>query len=214
MAITRLGPNNSTNISGINLTSQVTGLLPLANGGTAATSVPQDYVKLHSTTMSTGAANVDLNGYFSSTYNAYEVVGMNVKGTDNNEYLSMRAITSGGAQASSMSSILPGWYVTSGGTGTEVNYSKGGNRFYLYKMAPHQSSMFRLLITFPLKTDEHKCYICHSGGEDYISGADNQSLRISSGRYEADTALTGLRFLTGNDSNLTTGTFTMYGIKN
>ena len=38
MAITRLGPNNSTNISGINLTSQVTGTLPTANGGTGATS--------------------------------------------------------------------------------------------------------------------------------------------------------------------------------
>jgi len=38
MAITRLGPNNSTNITGINLTSQVTGTLPTANGGTGATS--------------------------------------------------------------------------------------------------------------------------------------------------------------------------------
>ena len=172
------------------------------------------YIKLHSTTMSTSAATVDIDGYFSSDYDAYEVIGMNVKGTNNNEYLSMRVITSGGAQASSQSSILPGWNVSSSGKTEETNYAKGANRFYLYKMAPHQSSMFRLLITFPLKTDEHKCYICHSGGEDYISGADNQSLRISSGRYEADTALTGLRFLTGDDSNLTSGTFTMYGIKN
>ena len=37
MALTRLGPNNSANISGINLTSQVTGTLPVANGGTGAT---------------------------------------------------------------------------------------------------------------------------------------------------------------------------------
>ena len=38
MALTRLGPNNTTNITGINLTSQVTGTLPVANGGTALTS--------------------------------------------------------------------------------------------------------------------------------------------------------------------------------
>jgi len=209
MALTRLGPNQL-----LNLASNVTGTLPTANGGTGATSVPQDYVKLHSTTMSTGAANVDLDGYFSSTYNAYEVVGMNVKGTDENQYLSMRAITSAGAQASSMSSILPEWYVTSAGTSTEVNYSKGGNRFYLFKMSPHQSHMFRMLITFPLKTDEHKLWICHSGGQDYAGGTDRQSMRISSGRYEVDTALTGVRFLTGNDTNLTSGTFTIYGIKN
>ena len=37
MALTRLGPNNSTNISGINLTSQVTGTLPAGNGGTGST---------------------------------------------------------------------------------------------------------------------------------------------------------------------------------
>lgn len=37
MALTRLGPNNSTNISGINLTSQVTGTLPTGNGGTGST---------------------------------------------------------------------------------------------------------------------------------------------------------------------------------
>ena len=201
-------------ISKVKLTTGVTGLLPLANGGTAATSVPQDYVKLHSTTMSTAAATVDLDGYFSSTYNAYEVVGMNVKGTDNNEYLSMRVITSGGAQTANHSSILPGWNVSSSGSTTETNYSKNGSRFYLHKMAPHQSSMFRLLITFPLKTDEHKVWICHSGGEDYISSSDVQQIRVSSGRYEADTALTGLRFLTGNDTNLTSGTFTLYGIKN
>ena len=39
MAITRLGPNNSTNISGVNLTSQVTGTLPTGNGGSGRTAV-------------------------------------------------------------------------------------------------------------------------------------------------------------------------------
>ena len=42
MALTRLGPNNSTNISGINLTSQVTGTLPVASGGTGLTSGTTD----------------------------------------------------------------------------------------------------------------------------------------------------------------------------
>ena len=38
MALTRLGPNNSSSISGINLASQVTGTLATGNGGTGATS--------------------------------------------------------------------------------------------------------------------------------------------------------------------------------
>ena len=50
MAITRLGPNNSANISGINLTSQVTGTLPTGNGGTGATSfAPGKVLQVQST---------------------------------------------------------------------------------------------------------------------------------------------------------------------
>tara|TARA_R100001509_G_C4833863_1_gene204209 strand:+ start:131 stop:781 length:651 start_codon:yes stop_codon:yes gene_type:complete len=76
MAITRLGPNNSTNISGINLTSQVTGTLPIANGGTAATSFdPASLVLIKSVTAS-DASNIifdnDASGVvFDDAYKCY-----------------------------------------------------------------------------------------------------------------------------------------------
>ena len=61
MAITRLGPNNSTNISGINLTSQVTGTLPTANGGTGATSFTAGKVlqAVYATTNTQVSSNVN-----------------------------------------------------------------------------------------------------------------------------------------------------------
>ncbi len=70
MAITRLGPNNSTNISGVNLTSQVTGTLPTANGGTGATSfapgkvlqVVQGTTTTSTSTTSTTYADTTLSG--------------------------------------------------------------------------------------------------------------------------------------------------------
>ena len=82
MAITRLGPNNSTNISGINLTSQVTGTLPVANGGTALSSgfvnggvsSPMFQAKLttNSTTFSEGSlTTLVMNSEDFDTDNAY-----------------------------------------------------------------------------------------------------------------------------------------------
>jgi hypothetical protein len=63
MALTRLGPNNSTNISGINLTSQVTGTLPTGNGGTGATSfAPGKLLQIQYTNYNTSVSTSD-QGY-------------------------------------------------------------------------------------------------------------------------------------------------------
>ena len=196
----------------LNATQALTGALPAVSGA-SLTGLATDFVKLHTTTVSSGTATVDINGYFSSTYDTYKIIGMNVKGTDDHEYISGRVMVGGSAQSSSHSSILPGFNVNSSGSTTETNYSKGGNRFYLFKNSTHQSHMFELTLTFPLKTDEHKVFTCLSGGQSYESVADLQSLRITSGRYESDSALSGFQFLTGDGTNITSGTFTLYGIK-
>ena len=65
MALTRLGPNNSANISGINLTSQVTGTLPTGNGGTGATSFSPG--KLKQVVTSVLAANTYSNSASAAT---------------------------------------------------------------------------------------------------------------------------------------------------
>ena len=196
----------------LNATLGLTGALPAVSGANL-TGIATDFVKLHTTTVSSGTATVDINGYFSSTYDTYKIIGMNVKGTDDHEYISARAMVGGSAQSSNSSSILPGFNVSSSGKTDETNYSKGGNRFFLFKNSTHQSHMFELTLTFPLKTDEHKVFTCLSGGQSYDSGTDLQSLRIMSGRYESDSALSGFQFLTGDDTNITSGTFTLYGIK-
>jgi|13_taG_2_1085334.scaffolds.fasta_scaffold71432_3 hypothetical protein len=71
MAITRLGPNNSTNISGINLTSQVTGTLPTGNGGTGATSFSPGKVLQ--------VVTDEVSGQVSSTSTSYvDITGLSV----------------------------------------------------------------------------------------------------------------------------------------
>jgi hypothetical protein len=73
MAITRIGLNQS-----INLASNVTGLLPLANGGTAATSVPQDYVKLSTATTTASTSTIEFTGLDTSIYRGYMILIQNL----------------------------------------------------------------------------------------------------------------------------------------
>ena len=56
-----------------------------------------------------------------------------------------------------------------------------------------------------IETDDLKI----AGGANITTSSSGDTLTAA-----LDTALTGLRFLTGNDTNLTSGTFTLYGIKN
>jgi len=81
--------------STINLTTKVTGTLPVANGGTGLaalgtanqvlavnsgataltfTSVSSDYVLLATTDISSSTASVSFDGYFSSTYTSYKLL--------------------------------------------------------------------------------------------------------------------------------------------
>ena len=75
MAITRLGSNQS-----VNLANNVTGTLPVANGGTALTSGfvngnTKGLVHISTTNISSGDASVELT--FSSSYDNYRIVVSN-----------------------------------------------------------------------------------------------------------------------------------------
>ena len=64
MALTRLGPNNSANISGINLTSQVTGTLPAGNGGTGSTTFsPGKLLQVQSVNFTSGVTSVTSDSF-------------------------------------------------------------------------------------------------------------------------------------------------------
>ena len=90
MALTRLGPNQS-----LNLASNVTGTLPIANGGTALTSGfvngnTKGLVHISTTNISDGDSEVELT--FSSSYDNYRIVisnlvPQNTSGTDARVYL-------------------------------------------------------------------------------------------------------------------------------
>ena len=70
MALTRLGPNQA-----VNLTSNVTGALPVANGGTALTSGFNNgtWVKLSESNITSDTADVNITG-ITATYRTHVVL--------------------------------------------------------------------------------------------------------------------------------------------
>ena len=79
MALTRLGPNNSTNISGIDLTSQVTGTLPVANGGTAITSGFENGITDFDSWRMTASVNNASSGVLNGTWERQDTNSENIK---------------------------------------------------------------------------------------------------------------------------------------
>lgn len=107
MAITRLGPNQS-----LNLANNVTGTLPIANGGTAATSFDPASLILLSTTSVTNASSVTINPPFSSTYSSYKIIIAGISPETTNQDLFFRFIKSDGNEE----------------TGSNYRYTIGGYR--------------------------------------------------------------------------------------
>jgi len=137
MAITRLGPNNSTNISGVNLTSQVTGTLPTGNGGTGATSFdPASLVLIKSVTAS-DASNIisdnDASGVvFDNAYKCYMFNFQRVYGATNN--VKIHFITRTGASDSGGTFRQQAMYHTYNGS-SSTDPASAPNNDKLYQIA-------------------------------------------------------------------------------
>jgi len=108
MALTRL--NTNAYGSTINLTSNVTGTLPSANGGTGATSFTAAGLVLLSTTSVTLASSVTINPPFSSTYTSYRIIisGISPATTDQDLYFTF--LDSGGTEKTSAYNYTIGGY--------------------------------------------------------------------------------------------------------
>jgi len=137
MAITRLGPNNSTNISGVNLTSQVTGTLPTGNGGTGATSFdPASLVLIKSVTAS-DASNIIFDNdassvIFDDAYKCYMFNFHRVYGATNDQKIHF--ITRTGASDSGGTFRQQSMYHTYNGS-TSTNPASAPNSDKLYQIA-------------------------------------------------------------------------------
>ena len=231
--ITNADIANST----INLTTKVTGSLPVANGGTGltalgsasqvlrvnsgataleyATPATGSYVFLASGTAS-NVSTLDINGYFTSSYDVYKIFIYDCYAVTQDN-LRIRVATTGSytvqtgsdyygtavyARRASDSATLenPGEW---GGTSMQCILGVGTTSSAI--------SNAEITIFNPLSTTVKKKINVHSNG---IEGniTVHRSM-IGTEYWNNTTAITGLRFFLGNNSNFY-GTFKLYGIKN
>jgi hypothetical protein len=223
--------------STINLTTKVTGTLPVANGGTglaalgtanqvlavnsgatalAYTSVSSDFVLLATSDITSSTASASFDGYFSSTYKNYFITFSQIK-TVSNAYLWLRVRQSNADLTASCNLIANySYYNTDTSGGQSYTGQIGASHFRLgHDSTSSTNDATRngfFYIFNPLSS---------SGSYKMILGEtvyfDNTASRIYnetfSGLYTGNTnALSGITFL-ASTGNISLGNFKLYGLK-
>jgi hypothetical protein len=208
--------------STINLTTKVTGTLPVANGGTGLAalgtanqvlatnsgatalefqSVSSDYVLLATTTAS-ASASVSFNGYYSSTYKNYRLICSSVRpstgGVD--AYIRFRR---------SNADVTSGNYLFS--SRGDADYDSGAKVTDLPMNSGTYGNAWDITILDPLNTTLYKQifvtgYHFHTNPVYYCPVLKAYML------MDALTALSGITFYFSG-ANITEGSFKLYGIK-
>ena len=176
MALTRLGPNNSTNISGINLTSQVTGTLPTANGGTGATSfAPGKVLQIVQARPNTAT---------STTNSAFQATGTEVSITPSATSSKVFVlVTSGLFWCNSTSSSAQGATATIYRDSTNLGLSGSGWMARTYRTGTGtsiQTSCAMSILDSPSSTSAltYKCYIANTFGGTAQWNSENNDVAV------------------------------------
>jgi hypothetical protein len=164
-----------------------------------------------STTTGTGAATIDVETTFDSTYNMYMLVGELVYPSTQYQYLLCR-FKLGTYLSASYETVFQGFTGTSTSTGTTPSASTSGSVFYNLDNTAANSASFVMWIPFPSSLTRKKNVFWQGVAQQNGSTAQVQGIINQNDASSATTALTGLRFLSSS-GNLN-GTFRLYGIKN
>ena len=219
--------------STINLTTKVTGTLPVANGGTGLAALGTSLQVLRTNTGATAlefatpssgamvflaetsasnVASVSLNGYFTSDYDVYKIFIDGLYGSTT-QYATMTFNTTGSytEQTSGYYFVL-GSYTDNSNTSGAVwnsNFSTSRFEFNYNNTTQAQAGVSELTIYNPMSTTYYKFVTGNSSGHD-TSYAGWGSF---SGAWKSATAITGINFkrVTGN---LYARKIRLYGIKN
>ena len=179
--------------------------------------VSSDFVKLARTEVSSAVSSVSLDGFFTSDYDIYKIYISNWNNA-NNEWYKMHFNFSGSAYTSSNYDWVARWvYVNTSNSNDGNGTEKGVNSSYLpltwWSVGPSDNCAIEITIQDPLSTSRNKFYRFETGSKDqgntlhYFNGT---------GRLDANTstAMSGVSFFANNNSNTTSGIFTLYGLKN
>ena len=177
-----------------------------------------DYVKLASGTLPTNVAEVDIDGFFSSTYKFYKVHVVCTATAAAGQTIRFRWRTSSAVMTAS-EYVRGGQYfgvnTSNALTGSNGNlYNYNGDHIPLCHLGQsnNDATCLELTLVDPLNTATFPQVWSEAWGKDGSSAWVNWGVK---GSYRGTTsAMNGIRLYVGNDTNFTsTGTYSVYGIK-
>ena len=175
-------------------------------------------VKLHSTTLSSAASSVSIDGHFTSAYDVYQLHVYNYENATDNQAAFWRANVGGTAQASAI-------YLSSGNGMTTTDADASANsaigvydaynqQYFTWQQTQNTGtdlSKTNSIITIfnPLDTTHNKTIhynVSYEPNQTYINAYEHFAVKV-----RTNSALSGLTFLAAS-GNISTGTFTLYGV--
>ena len=190
---------------------------------TTVAAASSDFVKLHSVTTGSDVASLSIDGYFDAAYKTYKIYCVSqLGGTQSSDsQIQMRFNTGGSANTgSNYCWILQEGYIT--GASSTANTQRNGRDEDSFSQfqgtwnlqdAVFDQSATEVTLYDPQNTSNGKMIKWqHSYSENSGGNGGTQVTTEGSGQFQDTTACTGVTFKRAN-SNLLTGTFTLYGIK-
>ena len=204
------------------LTTGISGTLPIANGGTNVTTAADlantgNLVLLNTATVSDDAEVIFDNTYFTDTYKIYKIIGDNIKVATDNHAMSFR-ISNDNSIFKSNNYARAGFGLSSNEASNTTGYraNNGSNsEAYITGIRHNIGNASGEKLNFELNlynfrnSDAYKHY-------EFRSVFSNNSNYITSnfgvGGREGTDKVEAIKFFSPS-SNISSGTFTLYGVK-
>ena len=166
-------------------------------------------------TSASNVATVDLNGYFTSSYDYYQIYLDSVYATTNSQIIRMQFATTGSytVQTSLYYSALDYADSYNGGQGAGMNGTFNGTSMIIMPDTSNTSTNTSnaVITIFNPMGSNYKSYM--TSFETSVSNITDQNTGTSSGRWKDTTPITGVRIYSSS-GNIYARKIRIYGIKN
>ena len=176
---------------------------------------------LHSTDVSSSVSSVDIDGFFSSTYDKYFIAISNLTISTDTKYLIIKVNVGGSSQTSTIyTQLVGGNRILTDGTAQAMDAGVYSSFNYIFANW-HQSLNVgadsdgynaELWLNDPLQTTKHKqiyinsVYYGHGSPERFVTERNANLVRTTS-------ALSGINFSCTGSATIDKGTISLYGLR-